>query len=304
MLDDLDSGADIADRTEKLLRAADADGRLPTPVEDIVAAAELEEAENSWLSESALSGVPEYLAKKMRRMRGRIDAALDRKTREIHINAEIDHDGQRRFKTLHEVTHDILPWQQDLGYADNGLTLSWNTRMEFEREANQGGAELLFQRELFQTMAADHEIGFGAITALSDQFGASIHASFRRYVETHKRPMAGLVLENSPRQADPLGYRRREAVRSAAWGERYDSPAAWPKVLCAQPYTFVEDIKLLTGFGLPKPTMNYPDLNSDPTQLRVELFSNSYKVFVLLWVPPRRQVLKRKRVVVPSTSAR
>jgi Zn-dependent peptidase ImmA (M78 family) len=302
MLDDLDSGADIARRTEKLLRAAEADDRLPTPVEDIVATAQLEEAEDSWLSESALAGVPEYLAKKMRRLRGRIDAALDRQEREIHINPEIEHDGQRRFKTLHEVTHDILPWQQDLGYADNGLTLSWNTRIKFEQEANQGGAELLFQRELFETMAADHEIGFGAITDLADQFGASIHASFRRYVETHKRPMAALVLDNSPCDADPVAYRRREAVSSVAWTERYDHPAGWPKVLGSQPYTFVDDIRCLAGFGLVKPTMNYPDLNNEPTQLRVELFSNTYKVFVLLWVPPWRQVLKRKRVIVPSTS--
>jgi len=304
MLDDLDSGANIARRTEKLLRAADADDRLPTPVEDIVAAAQLAEAEDSWLSESALAGVPEYLAKKMRRLRGRIDAALDRKEREIHINPDIEHDGQRRFKTLHEVSHDIFPWQQDLGYADDSYTLSWNTRLTFEQEANQGGAELLFQRELFQVMAADHEIGFAAITDLANQFGASIHASFRRYVETHKRPMAGLVLDNSPCDVDPVAYRRREGISSVAWTERYDHPSGWPKVLSGRPYTFVDDVRCLTGIGLVKPTMNYPDLNNEPTELRVELFSNTYKVFVLLWVPPRRQALKRKRVLVPSTSAR
>ena len=209
MLDDLDSGAEIARRTEKLLRAADADDRLPTPVEDIVTAAELEEAKESWLSESALADVPEYLARKIRKLRGKAHAALDRKTREIHISPDIDHDGQRRFKTLHEVLHHILSWQQDVAYADDGMTLSWSTRVKFEQEANQGGAELLFQRELFQAMAADYEVGFPAIVELSQMFGSSIHASFRRYVETHKRPMAGVVLNKVPCQVDPLGYKGR-----------------------------------------------------------------------------------------------
>ncbi len=98
MLEDLDSGAEIARSVERLLRSADAYDRLPTPVEDIVAAAELQEAEESWLSESALAGVPDYLAKKIDRLKGRVHAALDRKTREIHISPEIEHDGQRRFK--------------------------------------------------------------------------------------------------------------------------------------------------------------------------------------------------------------
>jgi Zn-dependent peptidase ImmA (M78 family) len=302
MLDDLDSGADIARRTEKLLRAADADGRLPTPVEDIVTAAKLEEAAESWLSESSLVGVPEYLAKKMRKLRGKAHAALDRKTREIHISPDIEHDGQRRFKTLHEVTHDILPWQEDVAYADDGMTLSWSTRMKFEQEANQGGAELLFQRDLFDAMAADYEVGFPAIVELSERFGSSIHASFRRFVETHKHPIAGVVLDKSPCYADPVSHRRREGMSSAAWGARYDRPAAWPKVLCGQPYSFVDDIKLIDTFSVPRPTMTFPDLNNEPTELRVELFSNTYKVFVLIWVP-RRERLKRKRIIVPSTSA-
>lgn len=302
MLDDLDSGADIGRRTEKLLRAADADGRLPTPVEDIVAAAKLEEAAESWLSESSLVGVPEYLAKKMRKLRGKAHAALDRRTREIHISPDIEHDGQRRFKTLHEVTHDILPWQEDIAYADDGMTLSWSTRMKFEQEANQGGAELLFQRDLFDAMAADYEVGFPAIVELSERFGSSIHASFRRFVETHRHSMAGLVLDRSPCQADPVGHRRREGVNSAAWGGRFDRPRVWPKVLCGQPYSFVEDIKLMDTLSPPCATMTYPDLNNAPTELRVELFTNTYKVFVLIWVP-RRERLKRKRVIVPSASA-
>ncbi len=301
MLEDLDSGAEIARSVERLLRAADAYERLPTPVDDIVAAAELQKAEESWLSESALAGVPDYLAKKISRLKGRVHAALDRKTREIHISPEIEHDSQRRFKTLHEVGHHILDWQQDAGYADDQHTLSWRTHVTFEQEANQCGAELLFKRERFQNMADDYAVGFPAVIELAWQVGASIHASFRRYVETHRQPMAGLVLSTKPCQADPLGYKRREAISSPSWSERYDAPAGWPPVLYAQPYSFVEDIGLAAW--TPRPTMTYPNLNNEPTELRVELFSNSYSVFVLMWVP-RRERFKRKRIIAPATLAR
>lgn len=299
MLDDLASGPDIARHTERLLKRADVKDTLPTPVDDIVAAAKLEEPAESLLSESAISEAPAHIRAAMRKLRGKASAVLDRKAREIHLNPDIQHEGQRRFKKTHEVTHHILPWQEELAYADDNMTLSWKTRKEFEREANQGGAELLFQRELFQSMAADYGIGFAAVVELADMFGASYHSSFRRYVETHKQPMAGLVLDASPCQRDPVGYRRQEAVHSAAWTERYSS--AWPRVLCPQPYTFVNEVPRVHEVKPPRCTLAYPNLNHESTELQAELFSNTYRVFVLVWVA-RRERLKRKRVIVPASA--
>jgi Zn-dependent peptidase ImmA (M78 family) len=298
MLDDLDSGRDIARHTQKLLRQAEVRDQLPTPVSQIVAAAELSEPAQSLLSESALADVPDYLAKKMRRLRGKAHALLDRKTREIHVSPDVEHGPQRRFKRLHEVTHDILPWQKDTGYADDNFTLSWHTHALFEQEANQGGAELLFQRELFATMAADYRIGFGAILDLAKMFEASYHASFRRYIETHRAPMAGLVLERSPCQRSPLGYQRKEAVNSRSWAERYERPFTWPKLIAGPPYTFVNVLPTL-GDEPMRSALTYPDLNNEPTTLQVEIWSNTYRVFVLMWVAQRER-LKRKTVVVPG----
>lgn len=268
---------------------------------DIISAAKLVEPSESLLSESALHGIPDYLAAKMRKLRSKAHALLDRKAREIHINPDIEHDGQRRFKRCHEVTHDLLPWQQDTAYADDNFTLSWTTRVLFEQEANQGGAELLFQRELFGSMAADYKIGFGAVLDLADMFGASYHASFRRYVETHRAPMAGVVLEKSPCQSSPLGYRRKEAVNSLSWVERYERPEIWPKLICATPFEFVTDISRLAE-RVHASQLAYPDLNNEQTTLEVEMWSNTYRVFVLIWVP-QRQRLKRTRIIVPREAA-
>jgi IrrE N-terminal-like domain len=301
MLDDLDSGSDIARLTAGLLERAEVRDRLPTPVEDIIEAAGLTEPNESVLADHVIEDAPPHLASRIKKLKYKVQALVDRRAKEVHVHPDINHDGQRRFKQLHEVTHDLLPWQDEAAYVDDSMTLSWTTKHRFEQEANQGGAELMFQRTLFETMAADYKIGFPAILDLANKFGASYHASFRRYVETHHQPMAGLVVERSPCETDPLAYRRREAVCSSAWTERYDNPGGWPRTLRPTPYCFVNDIRNVgLPFCSPAP-MVYPNLNDEPTDLSVELWSNSYCVFVLLWVP-RRELFKRKRIIVPAAA--
>src|SRR5690349_21460334 len=68
VLEDLASGREIAHATERLLRIAEADGRLPTPVEDLMAAAELRQPEESVLSDSAISQAPAHLRKAMAKL--------------------------------------------------------------------------------------------------------------------------------------------------------------------------------------------------------------------------------------------
>jgi Zn-dependent peptidase ImmA (M78 family) len=301
VLEDLASGSEIASATERLLRHAEADGRLPTPVEDLVTAAELRQPEESVLSDSAISQAPAHLRKAMAKLRRKVSAVLDRRAKEIHISPEIQHEGRRRFKQVHEISHHILPWQSELAYADDCTTLSWSTRSQFEREANQGGAELLFQRRLFTEMAAQYKIGFGAIVDLANQFGSSYHAAFRRFIETHRRPMAGFVLESSPCRIEPsVGYKRREAINSKAWPARFDPAVRWPRILHAPPYDFVKEIPRVNGFVPPRVQLSYPDLNGEIADLNVELFSNTYDIFALIWVPQRER-LKRERVIVEST---
>ena len=297
MLRDLQAKAEIAKEVERLLRVADVNGALPTPIEDLIAAAELHQPKQSLLSESAIGQAPAHLRAAMAKLRRKVDALLDRRALEIHISPEIQLEGQRRFKQAHEISHHILPWQEELAYADDSSTLSWQTRQQFEQEANQAGAELLFQRKLFRSMASDYEIGFGAITELARLFGASYHATFRRYVETHRRPMVGLVLEASPCQLEPLAHRRREALHSRAWSKRYGPSGAWPRVLASPPYNFVEGIRRVDGLVPPRCNLSHPDLDDEINELSVELFSNSYRVFALIWAP-KRERLKRKRLVV------
>lgn len=285
---------------EHLLLKAEAKGRLPTPVDDLVAAASLVEPEHSLLSNFVLEQAPAHLRRAVRKLRFKVRAVLDRKAREVHIDPAMQHGGRIAFKKLHEVTHDILPWQRALGYADDDATLSWTTKQLFERQANQGAAELLFQRELFRDMASHYEIGMAAILELARLIGASGHASFRRFVETHRWPVAGVVMELSPCAVDPIAYRRKEVVSSPSWEERFGPVYSWPSILRSMPYSFVElGPRARTAGAVVRGDFRLPDLRNDPVTLNSEVHSNSYMLFALLWVP-RKERLRRRRFVVPA----
>lgn len=303
MLDDLSSHDDIARLTDRLLREADAYGRLPTPVDDILAAADLAETHHTFLSESSTAAMPAHLHGVLRRVSGKVHALLDRKTREVHINPATDLAGQQAFKRLHETSHDIFPWQHidegRLGFADNEFTLSPRTTLLFEREANQGAAELLFQRDRFAEIASEYAIGCATIVELSERFGASRHATFRRYVEEHHGAVAGVVLGPKPCERDPLAFRRREAMCSPAWLERFEDPIVWPRVLRREPFGFVEQARACAALGAPASEWTYPDRNNEMTALTVEAMTNSYRTFVLVWVP-RRELLKRRRTIAAA----
>lgn len=126
MLGDLDSADDISRRVDRLLRKADAYGRFPRPVDDIVAAAQLTYADDYVLDESAIRKAPAYLRGLLRSARNKIQGLVDRRARVVHISPAIEHSGKRRFVTLHETTHQILPHQHDLLYADDRETLCRN----------------------------------------------------------------------------------------------------------------------------------------------------------------------------------
>lgn len=218
----------IEKHTRELLQRADARGRFPTPIDDIVAAADLTLPRESLFSGSVLDEAPSHLRRAMKRLTGRVRAVLDRKAREVHVDPSIQNQGRAAFQKLHEVTHDILPWQKELGYADDDATLAATVKELFEQEANIGASNLLFQLDYFDDLVGQYRIGMASILDLAVMVGASGHATFRRFVKAHPTTVAGVVMELSPCSRDPLGYRRREVIVSAKWGEQFGSAYCGP----------------------------------------------------------------------------
>jgi hypothetical protein len=297
MADEVPDLPDIRKEVERLLASAEVRGRLPTPVDDLVAAAGLVRPKRSMLANLVLHEAPEHLRGPIRRLRLKVDALLDREEREIHLDPAIEHPGQIAFKTLHEVAHDIFPWQTELGYADDEATLSPSMRRVFEWQANSGAAELLFQRNMFRDLAHEYAIGLAAAFDVASAFGSSRRAGLHRYAETHRSAVAGVVLEVSPVAPGQLAYRRREVVVSRKFEEQFGPARSWPRVLRSPPYTFLAECAdaCLTD-EIVRTTMALPRVNNECQQLDVEMFSNSYNVLVLIWEPRRER--GRRRVVV------
>ena len=114
----------------------------------------------------------------LRSARRKILGVLDRRERVIQIKSARTA-GRERFVTCHEVAHDIFPWQADLAVVgDNRQSPIPNVTAMFEREANQGAAEILFQQDLLRRMARDYPISISTPLELAVLFGSSIHATF------------------------------------------------------------------------------------------------------------------------------
>ncbi len=105
---------------------------------------------------------------------------------------------------LHEVGHFYLPWQRDIYSVteDCKHSLEPTVTEQFEHEANLFAAEVLFQGECFQRDARDLEFGIMAPVRLKERYGASIYACVWRYVSTHPRACAVIVLEKE--RLDPV----------------------------------------------------------------------------------------------------
>lgn len=280
----------IRTHTEKLLRRADAIDRWPTPVADILEASKLEEVDESPFSASVLGRAPEHLRHAVRLLKtGKIRGILDRRARVVHVDPLIDNEARRHFVALHEVTHDLLPWQRELAYADDDKTLSDNINRTFEREANQGAAEMLFQGTRFTKMAANYETGMGAVSVLHHKTGASLRATIRRYAETHRHAVCAFALPNSPCQLAPLGYRRLEVSASAAWTQRFGH--RWPLLLTVDGFPF-----LLCTRDPQQRDFVWPDVNNESVALHAEVIKTPYNTLLLVWVTRRERLRRRTRV--------
>jgi hypothetical protein len=187
--------------------------------------------------------------------------------------------------------------QSALAYADNELTLSTSAKAIFECEANQAGAELLFQGRRFGKIAAEYETGMGAVGALRKRTGASLRATLRRYAEDHAGAVCGIYLAPSPCGTEPLAYRRFEVSQSAAWTSRFGR--SWPRVLDAAGFPFIATIAdPVTGQD---GRLTWPDLDCEPVSLKAEATWTRFGVLLLLWVPRREILRRRRRLVVAAT---
>lgn len=274
--------AKVRSEAERALSLAGALGRFPTPIDDIMAAANVQEVKEDVLNEG-------FIAKLRRQASGALKSALskviglfDAKARLVFIDRTL-HVVKQTFVRLHEAGHAFMPWQRDL-YAvveDCEQTIEPTTADLFDREANVFASEVVFQLDGFTKEAEEKEFGILVPVKLSSKYGASIYSSVRRYVSQNWRACTVVVI-NSPEFIHGDGFRAslRRHCSSTRFIEIFGE-INWPLV-------FTPDHPV--GAMIPtngrkmsgKHILSLKDRNGDVHECVAEAFTQTYQVFILI----------------------
>jgi hypothetical protein len=288
-----DRRAHVAHYARGALLAADALGRIPTPLEDVTAALQLA----SPLDLFDLGDVPPGLGQRLRRLAGKVLGIFAVRERVIYLD-HTQHPAQRRFTHGHEAGHRGLPWHDDAYYCDDHRTLDPDTHAELEAEASVFSAELLFNLDAFTDRAHATAPGLAPALQLADVFDTSRHAAIRRYVEASPRPCALLVLGRF--LVYPDGRRSLKVLRgleSVTFRDRYGPiTSCLPATLPVDELPLARDALTALRGQAATPVLagsvTTIDSRRGAVQLDYEVYSNAYQAFVLL-LPRHRVTLTR-----------
>ena len=283
---------DIEKISYEILKGSKCFDIFPTPVDRILEYTAL--AVHSGIDLSKIQ--PSYLSRAtdaLKRALNKVRGALDRKEKIIYLDSSIKA-SKKNFVKLHEVGHEVLPWQHSIYEAleEDDNTLNIETREEFEMEANLFASTTLFQCDRFYSEMDKLGLSINSSMQLAKQFGASVHAALRKYVESSKNRCALLVLEN-PTQ---IGAFLRNTFQSNSFTKTFGELVI-PTVLDYSSWSFIQDychkrkyrddgiITLLTKNG--------------NTTFTYHFFNNSYNAFVFLF-PIGEKKSSRTKIIVSA----
>jgi Zn-dependent peptidase ImmA (M78 family) len=274
----VEASPDITQYARRLLLNAMVDDRLPTPVEDIVACAGLTISPEG-LSKQKMRDVIGHTPDLLRSILKKVLGMVDLRENIIYLNAHM-YPQQCTFTTFHETGHKVLPWQHNTYlYLDDQTTLDPGTHLLFEREANQFAADVLFQIDRFDKEAYNLPLTIVSPLALAPRYGASAHASIRRYVERNRFACALCVVERSSfermRGAMP---RVRSNVQSPAFTSQFGA-VNWNTYVrtCS---SFLKSIMYPHRYQHEECVIS--DREGLPVPCSFEVFTNSYDTLILL----------------------
>ena len=171
-MNEVTSKNDIEKISYEILKGSKCFDIFPTPVDRIVEYTELvvhSGIDLSKIQPSYLSRATDALKRALNKVRG----ALDRKEKIIYLDSSIKA-SKKNFVKLHEVGHEVLPWQHSIYEAleEDDNTLNIETREEFEMEANLFASTTLFQCDRFYSEMDKLGLSINSSMQLAKQFGA------------------------------------------------------------------------------------------------------------------------------------
>lgn len=202
-LDPIDATA-IREHMTKLLKAADAWGIVPVPLEAVMHAADLVSAGEITLEPDEKKLLRGKFGALVDHVLTRLQGVVQMRSREVWIKPSL-YEPRRRFVTAHEIGHGVLPWQREtLAYLDDEQRLSETIRIRYEREANHAAIELLAHGDYLRREADDSAITMELIGKLANRYQLSLQAAARRIVEESHRPVA-LAIAFRNERTDAIG---------------------------------------------------------------------------------------------------
>jgi hypothetical protein len=217
---------DLSGFAYQALRRAGAVGVLPTPLDDLIAAARLGIAED-----------PQPLIRKFLGLLGgaardtfltaiqKVRGIADLREHAIYVPSD-GRPARVKWAKAHELGHQEIPWHQvNAGYADDERSLTTDAQELFDQEANFFASEIIFQGRRFQRIARDYSPSLDAVFQLADDHGASRQATLWRFVEDHDEPVAAVMYWPSRYALDDSGEsaltRGKIVVASPAYSSKY-----------------------------------------------------------------------------------
>lgn len=275
-----------------ILKQSKSLGVFPTPVDEIVQYAELTVSNEKYIENipnNYLTRKKETLKKALRKVNG----ILDRKEKTIYVDTS-QIPVKQKFIKLHEVGHEVLPWQRDLYeiIEDDDHSLGAEIKDEFEIEANLFASEALFQGEYFFEFAKKLPLEIGSPIALAHKFGASIHSAMRKYVEISDKRCALLVLKDP--SCDDLSCMTRNYFNSASFEESFGR-IYWNSKLTVE-WPFVQDY-LSTKKMHKKGFFQYVNRAGSLYNFDYHYFHNKYNGFVFI-IPVGEVKKSRTKILI------
>ncbi len=290
----LTSKKDIDNISYDILKSSKALDVFPTPIEKIVQHSELYIAGGIDLKSLEKKYKSAHFTEALKSGLSKIRGFLDRREKVIYLDMD-QISSRQNFVTLHETGHNVLPWQsKTMEFLDDDETLDHDTQEEFEQEANYFASVTLFQNDRFDNEVKKFELGMPCVMQLSNYFGASVHATFRRYVENSKFRCALLVLKNLSLKGEVANGDFRNAFHSESFLNNFGS-IEWPKNF-GYKWIFIRDHLFLKKKWKTNGSINLKTLNGD-VDFTYHYFDNTYNAFVLIFPKGETKTTRTKIVL-------
>ncbi len=292
-----DSESEIVDIVEKMLQRQGIAGNLPTPIDQLFAAAEITTvSELDDLKESFMARFEGQVKRKLKATLQKILGIADLRERVVYIPSQNNNMPRECFIKGHELGHQIIPWHNvDPTYIDDKHTLSPRIRDQFEQEANFFSAETLFQGYRFKEIALDYRASIEAVFKLKDMHGASFQATLWRYVEVQDETIA--VAQYYPaRTYDDCGNEVLELwniIPSIKFSRKFGDIELPRRIRTGNPWVVARELlEVVDGVGA------YPCGHGN-IKFQWQAFWNHYTLFVFLRYLP---VFKRLGKIIHSSN--